>query len=49
MPKESIVMHQENHLEKIADRLKSVLQESKKNNESTDLVARRIAWKRINS
>ena len=39
----------EKHLEKIADRLKLVLQESKKNNESTDLVARRIAWKRINS
>ena len=39
----------EKHLEKIADRLKPVLQESKKNNESTDLVARRMAWKRINS
>ena len=39
----------EKHLEKIADRLKLVLQESKKNNESTDLVARRMAWKRINS
>ena len=39
----------EKHLEKIADRLKPVLQESKKNNESTDLVAGRIAWKRINS
>ena len=38
-----------NRLEKIADRLKPVLQESKKSNESTDLVARRIAWKRINS
>jgi len=37
------------HLEKIADRLKPVLQESIKNKESTDLVARRIAWKRINS
>ena len=39
----------EKYLEKIADRLKPVLQESKTNNESTDLVARRIAWKRINS
>ena len=39
----------EKYLEKIADRLKPVLQESKKSNESTDLVARRIAWKRINS
>ena len=39
----------EKHLKKIADRLESVLQESKKNNESTDLVATRIAWKRINS
>ena len=39
----------EKQLEKITDRLKPVLQESKKNNESTDLVARRIAWERINS
>ncbi len=39
----------EQQLRKIADRLKPVLYESKKNNESTDLVARRIAWKRINS
>ena len=39
----------EKQLEKIADRLKPVLQESMKNNESTDLVARRIAWERINS
>ena len=39
----------EKYLQKIADRLKPVLQESKKNNESTDLVARRMAWKRINS
>ena len=39
----------EKYLEKIADRLKPVLQESKKNNESTDSVARRIAWERINS
>ena len=39
----------EKHLKKIADRLKAVLQESKKNIVSTDLVARRIALKRINS
>ena len=39
----------EKHLEKIGDRLTQVLEESKKNNESTDLVARRIAFKRINS
>jgi len=39
----------EQQLEKIADRLKPVLQESKKNNKSTDIVARLIAWKRINS
>ena len=39
----------EKHLEKIADRLKPVLQASIKNNESTDFVARRIAWERINS
>ena len=39
----------EEHLKKISDRLKSVLLESKINNESTDLVARRIALKRINS
>ena len=39
----------EKHLKKIADRLKPVLLESKRNNESTDLVARRIALKRINS
>ena len=36
-------------LGKIAERLQPVLQESEKNNESTDLVARRIAWQRINS
>ena len=36
-------------LEKIADRLKSVLEESKKSGQSTDLVTRRIAWERINS
>ena len=39
----------EKQLEKIGDRLKLVLAESKKNNESTDSVARRIAWERINS
>ena len=39
----------EKYLEEIAGRLIPVLQESKKNNESTDLVARRIAWERINS
>ena len=39
----------EEHLKKIADRLKPVLLESKKNSESTDLVARRIAINRINS
>ena len=39
----------EKHLKKIADRLNPVLAESKKNNESTDLVARRTALKRINS
>ena len=39
----------EQKLEKIADRLKAVLLESKKNNKSTDLVARSMAWKRINS
>ena len=37
----------EKQLEKIADRLKSVLVESKNNNESTDSVAKRIAWARI--
>ena len=36
-------------LEKIGERLKLVLAESKKNNESTDSVAKRIAWERINS
>ena len=36
-------------LEKIGDRLLPVLEESKKSGESTDLVARRIAWERINS
>ena len=39
----------ENQLKRIADRLKPVLLESKKNNVSTDLVARRIALNRINS
>ena len=39
----------EKHLKKIADRLNTVLLESKKNNESTDLVAKRTALKRINS
>jgi len=38
----------EKQLEKIGDRLKLVLDESKKNNESTDSVAKRIAWERIN-
>ena len=36
-------------LEKIGDRLLPVLEESKKSGESTDLVASRIAWERINS
>ena len=36
-------------LKKIGDRLTPVLLESKKNNESTDSVAKRIAWERINS
>jgi len=39
----------EKQLKKIGDRLTSVLEESKKSGESTDLVARRIAWERINS
>ena len=38
----------EKQLEKIADRLRLVLAESKKNHESTDSVAKRIAWERIN-
>ena len=38
----------EKELEKISDRLKIVLEESKKNNESTNSVAERIAWDRIN-
>ena len=39
----------EKQLLKISSRLKIVLQESKKNKESTDSVAKRIAWERINS
>lgn len=39
----------EKQLAKIGDRLKLVLVESKKNNESTDNVAKRIAWERINN
>ena len=39
----------EKQLEKIGDRLKLVLTESKDNKESTDSVARRIALERINS
>ena len=39
----------EEQLKKIGERLKSVLIESKKNNESTDFVAKRSAWERINS
>jgi len=39
----------EKQLRKIGDRLKLVLAESKKNDESTDLVAKRIAWERINN
>ena len=35
-------------LKKIGDRLKSLLEESKKNNESTVEVAKRMAWERIN-
>ena len=37
----------EKQLDKIGDRLNLVLSESKKNNESTDIVARRIAFQRI--
>ena len=36
-------------VEKIEDRLIPVLEESIKNKESTDSVAKRIAWKRINN
>ena len=39
----------EKQLKKIGDRLLSVLKESQKSGQSTDLVARRIAWERINS
>ena len=39
----------ERQLEKIGDRLEHVLTESKINNESTNSVAKRIAWERINS
>ena len=39
----------ESHLKKIGFRLELVLEESKRNAESTDLVARRLAWERINS
>ena len=39
----------EKQLVKIGDRLLPVLQESKKSGQSTDVVARRIAWERINS
>ena len=38
----------EKELEKISDRLKIVLEESQKNDESTNSVAERIAWDRIN-
>ena len=39
----------EKELEKIGYRLKPVLEESEKNNESTDSVVKRIAWERIRS
>ena len=39
----------EKQLEKIGNRLKFVLEESKKKNKPTDLIAKRIAWERINS
>jgi len=39
----------EKQLERIGIRLLSVLQESKKSAQSTDLVARSLAWERINS
>ena len=39
----------DNKLQKIANRLRVVFEESKKNNESTDFVARQIAMERINS
>ena len=39
----------EKQLKEIGDRLLSVLEESQKSKQPTDLVARRIAWERINS
>jgi len=39
----------EKQLEKISNRLKFVLEESKKKNKPTNLIAKRIAWERINS
>jgi leucine dehydrogenase len=39
----------EKQLEKIGNRLKFVLEESKKKNKPTNLIAKRIAWERINS
>ena len=39
----------EEQLKKIGDRLTSVLEESKRSGESTNLVAKRTAWERINS
>ena len=39
----------EKQLKKIGDRLLSVLEESQKSGQPTDLVARRMAWERINS
>ena len=39
----------EKQLKKVGDRLLSVLEESQKSGQPTDLVARRIAWERINS
>jgi leucine dehydrogenase len=39
----------EKKLEKIGNRLKFVLEESKKKNKPTDLIAKRMAWERINS
>jgi leucine dehydrogenase len=38
----------ENYLAKISDRLKVVLEESQENNQTTDFVAKRSAWTRIN-
>lgn len=39
----------ETYLAKISDRLKVVLEESRKNNQTTDFVAKRSAWTRINN